>query len=265
MKKFIYYQIILRFKLIGIDLIKSGRFFKGLGFYYSDRRKLKKQLGPEFPFGKAYPILDERKEVGGTMKGHYFHQDLLVAQRVFENNPERHIDVGSRVDGFVAHVAAFRQIEIFDIRDIENSTKNIKFSRADLMQLDESLIESCDSISTLHAIEHFGLGRYGDPIDANGHLKAIANLSKMLKPGGKLYFSTPIGPQRIEFNAHRVFSIAYLLETLESNGLSLDYFSYVDDLGDLFKEVELTPELINTNCEVNYGCGIFELSKVKVS
>lgn len=262
-KKIIYHKIISPYNLIGIDVIKFVRFIKGLKLYYREFKELKKQLGPEFPFGKAYPILDERTEAGGIMKGHYFHQDLLVAQRIFVNKPERHIDVGSRVDGFVAHVAAFRQIEIFDIRDVESSIDNIRFSRADLMQLDQSLIESCDSISTLHAIEHFGLGRYGDPIDADGHLKAVANLSKMLKPGGKFYFSTPIGPQRIEFNAHRVFSVAYLLEMLESNGLSLDYFSYVDDKGDLFKNVDLTPERINNNSGVSYGCGIFELTKTK--
>jgi hypothetical protein len=31
----------------------------------------------------------------------------------------------------------------------------------------------CDSLSCLHALEHFGLGRYGDPIDPRGHEKGI--------------------------------------------------------------------------------------------
>jgi hypothetical protein len=38
------------------------------------------------------------------------------------------------------------------------------------MKLHEDMINCCDSISSLHAIEHFGLGRYGDTIDVNGHL-----------------------------------------------------------------------------------------------
>ena len=37
----------------------------------------------------------------------YFHQDFVVARKIFERNPRLHIDVGSRVDGFVAHVATF--------------------------------------------------------------------------------------------------------------------------------------------------------------
>jgi len=28
------------------------------------------------------------------------------------------VDIGSRVDGFVAHVASFREIEVFDVRPI---------------------------------------------------------------------------------------------------------------------------------------------------
>ena len=51
-------------------------------------------------------------ESAGESQGHYFHQDLLVANQIFLNSPERHIDIGSRIDGFVARVAAFREIEI---------------------------------------------------------------------------------------------------------------------------------------------------------
>ena len=33
-----------------------------------------------------------------------------------------------------------------------------------------------DSLSCLHAIEHFGLGRYTDPIDINIHIKGLTTL-----------------------------------------------------------------------------------------
>ncbi len=230
--------------------------------YRKDYKKLKKELetSPDFSFGKSYPVLVEKYAESGRMSGDYFHQDLLVARRVFKNNPQRHIDIGSRTDGFVSHVASFREIEIFDIRYQTSLVKNITFTQADLMNVSDGLIECCDSISSLHAIEHFGLGRYGDPIDANGHLKAIHNIYKMLQPGGKFYFSGPIGPQRIEFNAHRVYSIGYLLEIF-NNIFEVEQFSYVNDSGNLFESVELTPEMIKSNCGCTYGCGIFELIK----
>jgi SAM-dependent methyltransferase len=194
------------------------------------------------------------------MEGHYFHQDLLIAQKIFQSNPTRHIDIGSRIDGFVAHVAAFRRIEVFDIRPLRSTVANIVFTQADLMKLPPEMEQCCDSASSLHAIEHFGLGRYGDPIDVDGHLKAIQNIHSMLKPSGKFYFSVPIGKQRIEFNAHRVFSIKYLLGIFKGK-FRVSNFHYVDDQGALFRDAVLTEDVIANDFNCLYGCGIFELSK----
>ena len=32
----------------------------------------------------------------------------------------RHIDIAFRVDGFVAHVASYREIEVVDVRPLQN-------------------------------------------------------------------------------------------------------------------------------------------------
>jgi hypothetical protein len=45
----------------------------------------------------------------------------------------------------------------------------------------------------MHVVEHVGLGRYGDPIDANGDAQAIKELKCVLWPGGVLYFVVPTG------------------------------------------------------------------------
>jgi SAM-dependent methyltransferase len=230
--------------------------------YRNDLRRLKQQMGAdrEFSFGRPHPILNEKNAAAGVMRGAYFHQDLLVARRIFETNPRRHVDIGSRIDGFVAHVASFREIEVFDIRRPETIAKNIVFKQADLMQLPGQMVEYADSLSSLHVIEHFGLGRYGDPIDYFGHLKAIDNVRRILVTGGTFHFSVPIGPQRIEFNAHRVFSVAYLLKVLEGK-FKVRRFSFVDDGGDLHEDVELSSDLVSSNARCHYGCGIFELTK----
>lgn len=108
-------------------------------------------------------------------------------------NPRRHIDVGSRVNGFVVHVAAFRKIEIVDVRPFASSAhKQISFVQRDIMSDAVPSTPVADSISCLHAIEHFGLGRYGDPIDSVGRLRGFTNLVRMLEPGGHLYISFPI-------------------------------------------------------------------------
>ena len=170
--------------LLGVDPVKGARSIKGLPFYFQNLIELKRQqkrIGGEFPFGKLYPCLEDRFAESGSTKGHYFHQDLLVARRVFLNKPRLHVDVGSRVDGFVAHVAAFRSIEIFDIRGLTSKTPNISFKQIDLMNKpDEYMEDYCDSLSCLHAIEHFGLGRYGDPINLDGHNIGLNNIYQIL-------------------------------------------------------------------------------------
>jgi SAM-dependent methyltransferase len=166
------------------------------------------------------------------------------------------------VDGFVAHVASFREIHILDIRPLQSKTRSIIFEQQDFMApLKDSLKECTDSLSCLHAMEHFGLGRYGDTVDCDGYLKGLENLYGMLKPNGKLYFSVPIGEQRIEFNAHRVFSVKHLLE-LFNGKYEIDHFSYVDDAGDLHENAELAQADIENNFSCRYGCGIFEMRKV---
>jgi hypothetical protein len=241
-----------------------ARSLKGWPAYRRDLREIKKQLrgNPDFRMAALYPVLRERFETNGDLRSHYFHEDLLVARRVFENRPLKHVDVGSRVDGFVAHVASFREIEVFDIRPQVTPVKNIRFVAADFMNVQEGLLDYTDSLSSLNVIEHFGLGRYGDPIDINGHLKGLENMHKVLKKGGKFYLSTPIGPQRIEFNAHRVFSMDYLLKLFKSF-YTIDVFSFVDDNGNLHENVELSEEKIKDNFGCRFGFGIFEMTKIR--
>ena len=107
------------------------------------------------------------------------------------------------------------------------------------------------------ALEHFGLGRYGDPLDPSGWRKGFANLASMIAPGGWLYLSVPIGPQRTEFNAHRVFSIKTVLELLAER-FTVRRFAYVGDDDDLRIDVRLSPDVVDSNAGCTFGCGIFE-------
>lgn len=247
--------------LMGINPRRGFETISNLPWYLSNLRELKAQASQSrfhFPFATPFPCLAERGVQSGATSDHYFQQDLRVARRVFELNPVRHVDVGSRIDGFVAHVAAFRPIEVFDIRPMDANIHNVTFRLAYLMRLDDDFLACTDSLSCLHTIEHFGLGRYGDPIDFDGFDKGLRNLGRMLKPGGRFHFSTPMGPQRIEFNAHRVFSASFLFDYFTPD-YRIDRFSYVDDHGKLVEDVSLEDPGYAHNFGCRYGCAIFEL------
>lgn len=207
------------------------------------------------------PILHEGSQLAGEAKGHYFHQDLLVASFIFQNKPDCHSDVGSRIDGFVAHVAAFMPVDVFDIRPIKATTHvNIRFIQADITaDVRPEWIGKYDSISCLHALEHFGLGRYGDKLDPNGHQVGFIKLLDMLKPGGKLYVGIPIASEtEVEFNAHRKFHPLDILSWPTGEHLiELRRFDYVDDDGDLHCNISL----LNQSLKLKYGCGIYTFEK----
>ena len=230
----------------------------GLVRFVRDRRNFRRSGGLVTNF---WPILRDFHDKAGTARGHYFHQDLLVASFIFERSPKRHIDIGSRIDGFVAHVAAFREIEIVDVRPVESSQHHqISFLQRDMMVEDAQNSDVADSISCLHAIEHFGLGRYGEPLDAEGHIRGFLNIVKMLKVGGYFYLSFPIGiTNEVHFNAHRVFHPTDVLSWPGSAGvLELERFDYVDDAGDLHLEADLSTSVP----VLRYGCGIYTFRKV---
>ncbi|EUB98704.1 protein of unknown function DUF268 [Rhizobium sp. CF080] len=232
------------------------RSYRHLPLYWKQRKEWLRQGGV---ITRKFTILHDYDDSAGTAKGHYFHQDLLVASYINAIQPKRHVDVGSRIDGFVAHVASFREIEVFDVRPLPPTAhKNIVFKKADLM--DETGFEITDSLSCLHTIEHFGLGRYRDPIDVNGHLKGIANLVNMLTKGGRLYISFPIGRgDEVHFNAHRVFHPTSILnyDAIKSS-MVLEKFDFVDDAGDL----HIGADVASAAANVRYGCGIYTFRKL---
>ena len=240
---------------LGFDPRKLSS-YKYFSRYRNDKKEWLKQGGK---ITKNHMILFDYSENAGIDKGHYFHQDLLVAKLIFENKPKRHVDIASRIDGFVAHVASFREIEVIDVRALRKSEhENIKFRQADLMHPQD--LGEIDSISCLHAIEHFGLGRYTDMIDINGHNKGMTNLVSLISNGGRLYISFPIGQRdEVHFNAHRVFNANTIFEHPSiKQCMKLIRFDYVDDDGDL----HLNSKVINVKPETKFGCGIYTFEKV---
>jgi SAM-dependent methyltransferase len=144
---------------------------------------------------------------------------------------------------------------LVDIRPFDNAVKGLTVVTGDATELPMFEKDSLGSLSSLHAAEHFGLGRYSDPVDPDACQRFMKTLQRVLAPGGRLYFSVPVGRQRIEFNAHRIFDVRTVLDAFED--LELLSFSFVND-GQLYEDV--SPDAA---ADMDYGCGLFEFTKVK--
>jgi SAM-dependent methyltransferase len=221
----------------GFDPRRFPTAFAGWQRFIRDRNRFLGSPGADaLPRGKDLPMLTEFGESSGHL-GAYFFQDLQVARWILTNQPQRHVDVGSRLDGFIGHLAVFREVDVLDIRPQPVHVPNVRFHQVDLSaDLPPDWVACTDSLSCLHTIEHFGLGRYGDDIDPLGHLKGLEQLKRMVKPGGRFYLSTPIGPERVEFNAHRIFAASTVTGWFR-DGWTIERFAVVDD------ELRVHPEV----------------------
>lgn len=156
---------------------------------------------------------------------------------------------------FAAIASSIVEFEYYDIRKVIIPLPGLGTNRADLKAINLP-DNSCESVSCLHVIEHIGLGRYGDEIDAIGDAKAANELSRILAPGGQLLIVTPVGNPRVMFNAHRIYSPIQVKDLFWN--LTLDEFSLIGNDG-TFKRMSNETEV---NDDSPWGaCGCFRFIK----
>ena len=217
--------------------------------------KLKKFISKGGKIKNLYPFLDDYNDDAGNIKNQLFHADLLISQYIYEKKPINHLDIGSRIDGLVSHIASYRKIDVIDIRNIDISPhKNINFINKDINEFfDENIY---DSISSVGVLAHIGLGRYGDPIDPEGYRKAIKTICEITKKDGKIYIMVPVGKPGVEFNSHRVFDAKDIIEYFDIGKCKLENFHLVDDNGNL--KINFDYKLTT---HYNFAGGIFVFKK----
>ena len=217
---------------------------------YFRYKKLDTEKRFAVPLSDVYPCIKDKTVTTGFDR-HYVYHSSWAARVVKEINPKKHIDISSRLY-FCGIVSAFVPVDFYDYRPANLNLSNLESKRGDLMNLPFAS-NSISSISCMHTIEHIGLGRYGDPIDPNGDLKAINELKRVTSKGGSLLFVTPVGKPRIAWNAHRIYAYDQIIRAFE--GFELKEFSLIpehENNGGLIRNAD--PELVKKE---DYACGCF--------
>ena len=229
--------------------IRRGQFRRE----FSAFQNLSESVQPRFAlrWQDRYPCLDDKTSHTG-FDHHYVYHTAWAARVVVLNRPVYHVDLSSSVY-FCALVSAFVPVRYYDYRPADLQLSNLSSERADLLALPFA-DSTIPSLSCMHVVEHVGLGRYGDRLDPGGDLKAMAELMRVLAPGGSLLFVVPVGRTRICFNAHRIYDPQQILKYFDD--LELVEFSAVDDQGVFTREVE--PRDI---AEATYACGLFHFTR----
>jgi SAM-dependent methyltransferase len=183
---------------------------------------------------------------------HYFYQAVWLARHLAALKPPVHVDIGSSI-ATIAVTSAYLPTVFVDYRPLKVDVEGFFPVAGSVLSLpfgDGQL----SSLSCLHVIEHIGLGRYGEPLDPMGTRLAALELARVLSPGGKLFLSMPVGRERTQFNAQRIFKPSSITDMFDM--LHVDSFSLIDDDGHLIQSAEISR---GDACE--YGCGLFEMAK----
>jgi SAM-dependent methyltransferase len=151
-------------------------------------------------------------------------------------------------------LTAITEVLFVDIRPLDLTLERYSGKRGSILELpfDDS---SVTSLSSLHVIEHIGLGRYGDPIDPDGAVKASEELKRVLAPKGRLYISVPIGKTRVQFNGQRVFAIEDILGMFAN--LNLIELAVVDAHGNYKEKVDPYRIDMGEDTGLDFGLGMF--------
>jgi SAM-dependent methyltransferase len=167
---------------------------------------------------KAFEILSKMKETANT--------DIEI------------LDVGSMFYAALYFATIGRTLYLEPRLSDMSSTNPIMFPSLNLgfIQGEAQSIPAPDSafdvITCLHALEHFGLGRYGDTIDYYGDQKGLSEFNRVLKNRGGLILSVPVSENpRIEFNTQRVYSPDIIDEMLDDAGFNIVSRMYIVSLG----------------------------------
>jgi len=106
----------------------------------------------------------------------------------------------------------------------DQSKYGVQYIRGDCIQTNLPA-ESADVVSIISTLEHVGLGRWGDPLDVQGDLRAMREAWRILRPGGHVVLTIPYGYPTVVYNLHRIYDQGRFQRLTEGFEVILEEYS----------------------------------------
>ena len=166
----------------------------GFFLYKKDMKTYDKMLENALSSSKRFKIeyrttwpryTDRWAQNGDSIGETYFFTTTYIARQIIDNKPEHHYDIGSNIEHFISKLMAARiPTTIIDIRPFKRNLEGVSFLQSNAQCLNKIQDNSVTSLSSIYAVEHYGLGRYGDPVDPDGWYKGMTEMQRILARGG---------------------------------------------------------------------------------
>ena len=181
-----------------------------------------------------------------------------------EQRPGRALDFGCGSRGFLTLIAAHRgyRVTAVDLQPVKWPHRHpaVEFLQGDILRL-ELAADSFDLVLNCSSIEHVGLpGRYGSAGRPDGDLEAMALLRTLLKDGGSMVMTIPVGRDAVFAPFHRVYGKERLPLLLERWVVGRKEF-WTKDEKNQWMQTEEPQALDREGSERSYGLGLFLLRR----
>jgi hypothetical protein len=170
-----------------------------------------------YPAGEIDALIERASRKGS---GHYPETDPWVHEAMQRYVPGRRVlVVGSQIPWYEAMALYYRcavPCSVVEHQPRECARTDLRYLQpSDLSRVVALDRERFDVVISISSIEHDGLGRYGDPLDANADLHSMRATASLLSPGGIIILSVPVGRDKLVWNAHRVYGRIRLPRLIE--------------------------------------------------
>jgi SAM-dependent methyltransferase len=205
-----------------------NKFFKKIFIYFSDKYYLKRQADAKFnpvifySLKSANPLLrvitsffplELRKKFSNLVMSSRIVEEPFVLQNIGLERGSKILDIGCAYSKISLELASLGyQLTGIDLNDYPYTHPNFRFLKGNFLE-NKFLDSSLDGVIALSTLEHIGIDCYGGPLLEEGDKKAVKEIYRILKPGGKFILTLPFGKRKI-MPGQRVYDMESLDDLL---------------------------------------------------